>query len=73
MNCGFSLSTGGALNPHQPDLLLGAMEKILENVGENRPDEGRSFVPSGTKLKRMVFAVRTGKDRNNMLKHRQGL
>lgn len=78
------MSTGGALSPHQPELLRGAMEKLpetagvilgfdLDDAGENLADEVRQFAPSGRKLKRMVPDVGMSKDWNDMLKNRMGL
>lgn len=78
------MSTGGALNPQQPELLRGAMEKLpqgaavvlgfdLDDAGESMAEEVRQFAPSGRKLKRMVPDVGMGKDWNEMLKKRMGL
>jgi hypothetical protein len=75
------MSTGGALNPQQPELLRGAMEKLpegagvilgfdLDNGGENLADEVTHFAPAGRKLKRMVPDIGMGKDWNEMLQNR---
>ncbi len=75
------MSTGGALNPHQPALLRGAMEKMpegsviilgfdLDEAGEKLAQEVAAFAPAGRKVRRMVPDVGTGKDWNEMLKNR---
>ncbi len=78
------MSTGGALNPQQPALLRGAMEKMpessviilgfdLDEAGEKLAQEVAAFAPAGRKLRRMLPDVGTGKDWNDMLKNRLGL
>ena len=70
------MSTGGALNRQQPDLLLGAMEKMPSDatiiLGFDRDDAGEKLAkavggiaPSGLKILRMVPS--SGKDWNDML------
>ena len=70
------MSTGGALNRQQPDLLLGAMEKMPTGatiiLGFDRDDAGEKLAnavggiaPSGRKILRMVPS--SGKDWNDML------
>ena len=78
------MSTGGALNPQQPALLRGAMEKLPAGAvvllafdhdegGENLVDEVRAIAPAGRELRRVLPDVGTGKDWNEMLKYRLGL
>ena len=78
------MSTGGALNPQQPTLLRGAMEKMPEGsvlilgfdndeAGEKLTQEVAAFAPGGRKLRRMLPEAGTGKDWNDMLKYRLGL
>ena len=78
------MSTGGALNPQQPALLRGAMEKMpdgsvvilafdLDDGGEKLAEEVKALVPAGRKVRRMVPDAGTGKDWNEMLKNRLGL
>lgn len=77
------MSTGGALNPQQPELLRGAMEKLpaagvvilgfdLDDDGEKYAEDVRNFAPAGRKLRRMVPDAGTGKDWNEMLMFRLG-
>ncbi len=76
------MSTGGELNPQQPALLRGAMEKMpegsviilgfdLDDGGAKLAQEVAAFAPVGRELRRMVPDV--GKDWNEMLKNRFGL
>lgn len=78
------MSTGGELNPQQPALLRGAMEKLpagavvllafdLDEPGEKLADEVRAMAPAGRELRRVLPDAGTGKDWNDMLKHRLGL
>ena len=78
------MSTGGALNPQQPALLRGAMEKMpdgsvvilafdLDEAGEKLSEEVKALVPAGRKVRRMVPDAGTGKDWNEALKNRLGL
>jgi hypothetical protein len=78
------MSTGGALNPQQPALLRGAMEKMpdgsvvilgfdLDDGGEKLVEEVRALAPAGRTVRRMVPDAGTGKDWNEMLKARLGL
>jgi DNA primase len=78
------MSTGGALNPQQPALLRGAMEKLPAGAvvllafdhdagGEKLTDEVKSIALAGRELRRVLPEVGTGKDWNDMLKHRLGL
>ncbi len=78
------MSTGGALNPQQPALLRGAMEKMpdgsvvilafdLDDGGEKLAEEVKALVPAGRKVRRMMPDAGTGKDWNEMLKNRLGL
>lgn len=76
------MSTGGALNPRQPELLRGAMEKLPEGAvvllafdndegGEKLAEEVSAIIPSGRAARRVVPDV--GKDWNEALKRRLGL
>lgn len=76
------MSTGGELNPQQPELLRGAMEKLPKGAvvllafdndegGEKIAAEVRAIAPAGRELRRVVPDV--GKDWNDMLKSRLGL
>jgi hypothetical protein len=78
------MSTGGALNPQQPALLRGAIEKMpegsviilgfdLDEGGEKLAQEVAAFAPAGRELRRMVPDVGTGKDWNEALEYRFGL
>lgn len=78
------MSTGGTLNPQQPELLRRAMEKLpegagivlgfdLDEGGEHLTEEVRNVAPAGRRLKRMSPDVGMGKDWNDMLKIRMGL
>ena len=78
------MSTGGALNPQQPALLRGAIEKMpdgsvvilafdLDEAGEKLSEEVKTLVPAGRKVRRMMPAAGTGKDWNEALKNRLGL
>lgn len=76
------MSTGGSLNPQQPALLRGAMEKMppgglvllafdADEGGEKLTEEVRAFAPSGRELRRVV--PEGGKDWNQVLKNQLGL
>lgn len=78
------MSTGGALNPQQPALLRGAMEKMpdgsvvilafdLDEAGKKLSEEVKALVPAGHKVRRMMPDAGTGKDWNEALKNRLGL
>jgi hypothetical protein len=78
------MSTGGALNPQQPALLRGAMEKMpdgsviilafdMDEAGEKLAEEVRALAPAGRKVRRMLPEPGTGKDWNEALKYRLGL
>ena len=78
------MSTGGTLNPRQPVLLQGAMEKLPlgavvllafdhDEGGEKLAEEVRALAPAGRELRRVLPKVGTGKDWNDMLKYRLGL
>jgi hypothetical protein len=78
------MSTGGALNPQQPALLRGAMEKMpegsviilafdLDEAGDRLADEVKALAPAGRVVRRMLPDAGTGKDWNDMLKSRLGL
>ena len=80
-----TMSTGGALNPQQPALLRGAMEKLPEGAvvllafdddegGEKLAMEMQAIAPAGRELRRAVPPkVPKGKDWNDVLRHRLGL
>ena len=68
-----TMSTGGALNPQQPALLRGAMEKMpdgsviilafdVDKGGERLAVEVRALTPAGRTVRRMVPDAGTGKD-----------
>ena len=76
------MSTGGELNPQQPALLRGAMEKLPPEAvvllafdndegGEKLAAEVKAIAPAGRELRRVVPDV--GKDWNELLKNRLGL
>lgn len=76
------MSTGGSLNPQQPALLRGAMEKLppgglvllafdADEGGEKLTEEVRAFAPSGREVRR--FAPQDRKDWNEILKWKAGL
>ena len=78
------MSTGGSLNPQQPALIRGAMEKLppggavilafdLDEGGEKLAEEVRDFAPSGRDVRRVVPKVGAGKDWNDALKCQLGL
>jgi len=78
------MSTGGALNPQQPALLRGAMEKMpdgsviilafdLDEAGDKLADEVKALAPAGRVVRRMLPDAGTGKDWNDMLRQRLGL
>lgn len=76
------MSTGGSLNPQQPALIRGAMEKLpsggivflafdADEGGEKLAEEIQAFAPSGRDVRRVL--PDTGKDWNDTLKKRLGL
>ena len=76
------MSTGGTLNPQQPALLRGAMEKLPPGAivllafdndegGERIAQEVAAFAPSSCGVRRVLPDV--GKDWNDTLKSRLGL
>lgn len=76
------MSTGGELNPQQPELLRSAMDKLPKGAivllafdndegGEKITEEVKAIAPAGRELRRVVPKV--GKDWNEMLKFRLGL
>lgn len=76
------MSTGGSLNPQQPALIRGAMEKLppggvvllaFDNDpgGEKLAEEVQAFAPSGRDVRRVL--PDGGKDWNDILKKRLGL
>ena len=78
------MSTGGSLNPQQPALLRGAMEKLapsgvvllafdLDDGGEKLAEEIRAIAPAGRDVRRVVPEVGAGKDWNEALKAHLGL
>lgn len=78
------MSTGGELNPQQPALLRGAMEKLPSGAvvllafdndaaGEKLADEVRAIAPAGRELRRVLPDAESGKDWNDMLKRQLGL
>lgn len=78
------MSTGGSLNPQQPALLQGAMEKMpdgsviilafdMDEGGEKLVEKVTALAPAGREVRRMVPDAGTGKDWNEMLKKRLGL
>ncbi|MDD5586015.1 MAG: toprim domain-containing protein [Alphaproteobacteria bacterium] len=78
------MSTGGALNPQQPALLRGAMEKMpdgsiiilafdMDDAGHKLAGEVEALTPAGRKVRRMLPEPGTGKDWNEALKYRLGL
>jgi hypothetical protein len=78
------MSTGGALNPQQPALLRGAMEKLsagavvvlafdYDDGGEKLADEVRAVAPSSVEIRRVLPPVGCGKDWNEALKLARGL
>ncbi len=78
------MSTGGSLNPQQPALLRGAMEKLppsgvvllafdLDEGGEKLAEEVRAIAPAGRDVRRVVPEVGAGKDWNDALKAYLGL
>lgn len=76
------MSTGGSLNPQQPALIRGAMEKLPpggmvflafdnDEAGEKLAEEVQAFAPSGRDVRRVL--PDGGKDWNDTLKQRLGL
>ena len=76
--------TGGSLNPQQPALIRGAMEKMPPGSvvllafdhdagGEKLAEEVQGFAPSGVEVRRVLPPVGTGKDWNESLKNTLGL
>lgn len=77
------MSTGGSLNPKQPALLRGAMEKMpsgsvvilafdADEGGERLAEEVRGLAPSSVKLRR-ALPPEGAKDWNDALKAQRGL
>jgi len=77
------MSTGGELNPQQPALLRGAMEKLppgavvllafdYDEGGEKLAEEVKAIAPAGRELRRILPEAGPGKDWNEMLKYRLG-
>lgn len=75
------MSTGGSLNPQQPVLLRGVMEKMpdeslfilggdCDRTGDKLAGEVGALAPVGHQLLQMVPETRTGKDRNDILRYR---
>lgn len=78
------MSTGGSLNPQQPALLRGAMDKLPAGAvvvlafdhdegGETLTAEVQAVAPADRTLRRVYPPVGQGKDWNEVLKHRLGL
>lgn len=78
------MSTGGALNPQQPALIRGAMEKLPAGAvvliafdndegGEKIAAEVQAVAPAGREVRRVLPDKKTGKDWNDILKKRLGL
>jgi len=78
------MSTGGALNPQQPALIRGAMEKLPAGAavllafdndqgGEKIAAEIKAVAPAGREVRRVLPDKKTGKDWNDILKCRLGL
>lgn len=78
------MSTGGELNPQQPALLRGAMEKLPvgavvllafdhDEGGEKITEEVKAVVPDGREFRRVLPDVGAGKDWNEMVTYRLGL
>ena len=76
------MSTGGSLNPQQPALIRGAMEKLPpggvvllafdnDEGGEKLTEEVQALAPSGRDVRRVL--PEGGKDWNQVLKTRLGL
>jgi len=76
------MSTGGSLNPQQPALIRGAMEKLPpggvvllafdnDEGGEKLTEEVQAFAPSARDVRRVL--PEGGKDWNQVLKTRLGL
>lgn len=77
-------STGGELNPQQPSLIKDAIEKMPpwavifiaadnDEGGEKIAEEIKAAMPPERTYKRALPDTGTGKDWNEMLKHRLGL
>ena len=78
------MSVGGALNPDQPALIRGAMEKMPEGSavllafdddegGEKLADQVRELAPPSVKVRRAAPPIGSGKDWNEALKLERGL
>jgi hypothetical protein len=78
------MSTGGALNPQQPALLRGAMEKLPSGAvillafdndegGEKIAAEVQAVAPAEREIRRVLPDAKIGKDWNELLKARLGL
>jgi len=78
------MSTGGALNPQQPALIRGAIEKLPAGAvvllafdndegGEKITAEVKAVAPAGREVRRVLPDKKTGKDWNDILKNQFGL
>ena len=78
------MSVGGALNPEQPNLIRGAMEKMPsgslvllafdeDETGEKLADQVRELAPSSVHVRRAAPPVGFGKDWNEALMFERGL
>ena len=78
------MSTGGSLNPQQPALIRGAMEKMppgaevllafdKDEGGDKLAREVEGLAPSGIAVRRVLPPVGAGKDWNEALKASLGL
>ena len=78
------MSTGGALNPQQPALIRGAIEKLPAGAvvllafdndegGEKLAAEVKAVAPAGREVRRVLPDKMSGKDWNDILKIQLGL
>lgn len=78
------MSTGGALNPRQPALLRGAMEKMEEgsvallafdddDAGASLADEVAALAPAAIRTQRTLPPLGKGSDWNDVLRREMGL
>jgi hypothetical protein len=78
------MSTGGALNPQQPALIRGAIEKLPAGAvvllafdndegGEKIAAEVKAVAPAGREVRRVLPDKMSGKDWNDILKIQLGL
>lgn len=78
------MSTGGALNPQQPALIRGAIEKLPAGAGvllafdndeggEKLAAEVDAVAPAGREVRRILPDKKHGKDWNDILKNQLGL